>query len=63
MSDIFINWVGIHMQSGRIRCLDPDTEYSGMHPTKLQKRIVYEYLENPQKLILEADLIYDKYGK
>lgn len=30
ISDIFRNFAGIHMQSGRIRCLDPETHYSGM---------------------------------
>ena len=44
VSDIFRNYAGIHMQSGRIRCLDPETHYSGMQETKLQKEIVQEYL-------------------
>ena len=50
VSDIFRNYSGIRMQSGRIRCLDPDTEYDGMTGTKLQKEIVEEYLENPEKI-------------
>ena len=63
VSDIFRNYAGIHMQSGRIRCLDPETHYSGMQGTKLQKEIVQEYLKDPAALIAEADQIYDKYGR
>lgn len=63
VADIFRNYAGIHMQSGRIRCLDPDTQYSGMQGTKLQKEIVQEYLENPLKMVEEADAIYAKYQK
>ncbi len=63
ISDIFRNYAGIHMQSGRIRCLDPETHYSGMQGTNLQKEIVQEYLTNPAALIAEADRIYDKYGR
>ncbi len=55
VSDIFRDYAGIRMQSGRIRCLDPDTHYFGMQGTKLQKQIVQEYLVNPQKLIAEAE--------
>ena len=54
VSDIFRNYAGIHMQSGRIRCLDPETHYSGMQGTKLQKEIVQEYLADPAALIAEA---------
>ena len=46
------------MQSGRIRCLDPEGQYSGMKGTKLQKVVVQEYLDNPQALIEEAAEIY-----
>lgn len=63
VADIFRNYAGIHMQSVRIRCLDPDTQYSGMQGTKLQKEIVQEYLENPLKMMEEADAIYVKYQK
>lgn len=63
VSDIFRNYAGIHMQSGRIRCLDPDTHYSGMQGTRLQKEIVQEYLSNPQALIEEAERIYETYGR
>ena len=63
VSDIFRNYAGIHMQSGRIRCIDPETHYSGMQGTKLQKEIVQEYLKDPAALITEADRIYDKYGR
>lgn len=61
VSDVFRNYAGIHMQSGRIRCLDPETTYSGMQGTKLQKEIVQEFLENPDKLMEEANAIYAKY--
>ncbi len=63
VSDIFRNYAGIHMQSGRIRCLDPETHYSGLQGTKLQKEIVQEYLADPKTIIAEADRIYDKYGR
>lgn len=61
--DIFRNYAGIHMQSGRIRCSDPETHYSGMQGTKLQKEIVQEYLKDPKAIIAEADQIYEKYGR
>lgn len=63
VSDIFRNFAGIRMQSGRIRCLDPDTNYSGMQGTKLQKEIVEEYLKNPRSIIIEAKTIYEKYSR
>lgn len=63
VSDVFRNYAGIHMQTGRIRCLDPDTGYSGMQGTKLQKEIMDEYLNNPNKIIEEAERIYKKYKK
>lgn len=63
VSDIFRNYAGIHMQSSRIRCLDPETQYSGMQSTKLQKEIVQEYLKNPNKITAEAEQIYEKYGR
>ena len=49
------------MWSERIRCLDPDTEHSGMQGTKLQKEMVQEYLANLQKIMEEAEQIYKKY--
>lgn len=52
--DLFRNLNGIILQSGRIRCLDPDTEYTGMIPTKLQRQVYKEYVDNPSKLIAEA---------
>ena len=61
VSEIFRDYAGIRMQSGRIRCLDPETQYSGMQGTKLQKQVVQEYLTNSQKLIAEAEQIYAKY--
>ena len=63
VSDLFRNFAGIHMQSGRIRCLDPETHYSGMQGTKLQKEIVQEYLMDSASIIAEADQIYEKYGR
>lgn len=61
VSEIFRDYAGIRMQSGRIRCLDPETQYSGMQGTKLQKQIVQEYLINPRRLMAEAEQIYAKY--
>lgn len=61
VAEIFRDYAGIRMQSGRIRCLDPETKYSGMQGTKLQKEIVQEYLANPSKLMEEAEEIYAKY--
>ena len=61
VSDVFRDYAGIRMQSGRIKCLDPETKYSGMKGTKLQEEIVREYLANPQALISEAEQIYKKY--
>lgn len=61
-SETFRNYAGIHMQSSRIRCLDPDTIYSGMQGTKLQKEIVQEYLQDPNKMMAEAEQIYHMYG-
>ena len=61
VSDVFRNYDGIYMQSGRIKCLDPDTQYSGMQGTILQKEIVQEYLLYPQRLMSEAEEIFEKY--
>ena len=61
VSEIFRDYAGIRMQFGRMRYLDPDTHYFGMKGTKIQKKIVQEYLVNPQKLIAEAEQIYAKY--
>lgn len=61
--DIFRSYAGIHMQSGRIRCLDPETHYSGMKGTKLQKEVVQEYLRRPKEVMAEAERIYEKYGR
>ena len=63
VSDIFRNYAGIHMQSNRIRCLDPETQYSGMQGTKLQKEIVQEYLKDSNKITAEAEQIYEEYGR
>lgn len=63
VSEIFRDYAGIRMRSGRIRCLDPETKYTGMQGTKLQKQIVQEYLTNPQKIIAEAKRIYAKYDE
>lgn len=61
LSDIFRDYSGIRMQSGRIRCLDPDTEYKSMKGTKLQIEIVDEFLANPDKIYQEANIIIAKY--
>ena len=61
VADIFRNYSGIRMQSGRIRCLDPDTEYDGMIGTKLQKETVEEFLNNPSKIFNESKEIIQKY--
>jgi len=61
LSDIFRDYSGIRIQSGRIRCLDPDTEYDGMTGTKLQKEIVAEFIRNPEKIYKEAEAIIAKY--
>ena len=63
VSDVFRNYAGIHMQSGRIQSLDPETHYSGMKGTKLQKEIVQEYLANPKKMIAEAEQIYKRFER
>jgi len=62
VDDIFRNYAGIRMQASRIRCLDPETHYSGMQGTKLQQEVVNQYIENPEKLIKEAEDIYRKYN-
>lgn len=61
LSDVFRNYSGIRMQSVRIRCLDPDTEYDGMTGTKLQKEIVDEFMQCPEKIYKEAEAIIAKY--
>lgn len=59
--ELFRNLNGIILQSGRIRCLDPDTEYTGMIPTRLQRQVYKEYVDNPSKLISEAYSIITRY--
>lgn len=59
--EVFRDVAGITMQSARIRCLDPKTDYSGMKGTKLQKEVVKEYLLDPLKIEKEAKQIYEKY--
>ena len=61
ISDTFRNYNGIRMQSGRIKCLDPDTEYNGMQGTKLQKEVMKEYFSNMSEIEKEADEIIQKY--
>ncbi|SCP97774.1 hypothetical protein [Anaerobium acetethylicum] len=60
-SDVFRNYSGIRMQSGRIRCLDPESKYNGMIVTKIQKEIVDEFMQNPEKIYKEAKAIIAKY--
>lgn len=62
VDDTFRNFAGIRMQSGRIRCLDPDSKYNGMQGTRLQAEIVKEYLADPNKLKNEAKAIVEKYN-
>ena len=62
ISDTFRNIDGITMQSARIKCLDPDTPYSRMPGTRLQKEIVDEYLENPATIKAEAYDVICKYS-
>ena len=61
ISDTFRDIEGITLQSGRIRCLDPDTHYSGLQGTKLQKEVVQEYLRNPASVKAEAYDVIMKY--
>ena len=59
---LFRNLNGIILQSGRIKCLDPETKYLGMQPTLLQKEVFEEYKKNPDKLCAEAyDLVMKYY--
>ena len=60
-NELFRDVSGITMQYARIKCLAPNTEYSGMKGTKLQKKIVNEYLEDASRIEKEAKLIYAKY--
>ena len=62
ISDIFRNYAGIRMQTARVRCADPQSNLSGMQPTKLQKQIVTEYLASPVLFIAEAEQIIKKYS-
>lgn len=62
ISDTFRNIDGITLQSARIKCLDPDTSYSGMQGTKLQKEVVQEYLRNPSAVKAEAYDVIQKYS-
>lgn len=61
VSETFRNYAGIRMQTARIRCLDPDTDLSGMQGTKMQKEVVMEYLSDPEKVTAEAREIYFRY--
>lgn len=61
VSKTFRNYAGIRMQTARIRCLDPDTDLSGMQGTKMQKEVVMEYLSDPEKVTAEAREIYFRY--
>ena len=40
ISPTFRDYEGIRLQTHRIRCLDPDTDYCGMQGTKLQKQVL-----------------------
>lgn len=62
ISDTFRNIDGITLQSARIKCIDPDTPYSGMQGTKLQKEVVQEYLKDPASIKAEAYEMIRKYS-
>lgn len=62
VSNMFRNYAGIRMQTARIKCIDPDTNLSGMKGTKLQKQIVNEFLQDPKLMYSEAEAIYKKYN-
>lgn len=62
ISPTFRDYNGICMQSSRIRCIDPDTHYSGMQGTQLQKEIFAEYLYDSQKITEEANEVIQKYS-
>lgn len=62
ISDTFRDYSGIYMQYGRIKCIDPETGYSGMKGTKLQKQVFSEYLQDNDKLIKEAEEIIENYS-
>jgi hypothetical protein len=63
IDETFRNYAGISLQTARVRCLDPETESSGMQGTKLQKEIVNEYLHDPNSILTETERIYRKYDK
>ena len=58
----FRNVASICKQYSKIRCIDPDTKYSKMQGTKLQREVMKEYLDNPDKLNEEAAEIFKKYN-
>ena len=58
----FRNVASICKQYSKIRCIDPDTKYSKMQGTKLQREVVKEYIENPAKLKKEAVEIFKRYN-
>lgn len=62
ISPTYRNMNGIVLQMSRIKCIDPETEYSGMQGTALQKQIVQEYIENPEKIKAEAYEVFMKYS-
>lgn len=50
---LFRNLNGIILQSGRIKCLDPETKYLGMQPTLLQKEVFEEYKKIHTSFVLK----------
>lgn len=60
--DRFRNFNGIALQMGRIRCLDPETNYYGMKGTKLQREVIEDYFSNPSFVTRVADELEEKYG-
>lgn len=61
VDEIFRDYAGIRMQYGRVKCLDPDSGLTGMHPTRLQKEVFEEYLKNPVLFCSKLKEIYLKY--
>ncbi len=62
VSETFRNIPGIRMQFWNIKCLDPDTKHEKMNGSRLQKRVVEEYLKSPETILDEAKAIYEKYS-
>ena len=62
VDDSFRSAASIFKQYSKLRGVDPEIGYSKMQGTKLQKRVMKEYIENPEKFDKEAAAIYKKYN-